>query len=69
MERQSDIIDQYQHSDFNARLNMYLSHPELRNEFIKIDSKHPDMRLHGHLEIPISERFSQLLCRLRACVL
>ena len=39
MENQRQILKRYQHADFSIRLNMYLFHPELRDEFTRIDSK------------------------------
>lgn len=62
------ILEQYQLSDFTVRLNMYLSYPELRHEFIRIDSEYPDTADLPLNHIPFSGRFSRLLDRLAACL-
>ena len=31
------LLDRYREADWNTRLDLYLQHPDLRGEFIKID--------------------------------
>ena len=37
MNSSSEMLVQYREADFNARLNLYLQHPALRDEFMAID--------------------------------
>ena len=58
-----DIIGQYKKADFTIRLNIYLAYPELRDEFIRIDTEYPDFTAPFNPDDSLIDRLSHLVNR------